>query len=181
MPRWSENNFGARRHSARRMRCQIVAADVLDRLDQLIAGLRPLARLAWSRASNLHITTKFIGEWPEEKLPQLQRALAAVAARPPIHIRVNGLGFHPHLFFAGVEASRELAVLAEDTSEALAKLNIPPETRPYSPHLTLARIKKRSGLAAFRKEVGRIGQPDFGAFTADRFFLYLSKPGPSGS
>src|SRR5437764_12888128 len=100
-------------------------ADVLDRLDQLIAGLRPLARLAWSRASNLHITTKFIGEWPEEKLPQLQRALAAVAARPPIHIRVNGLGFHPHLFFAGVGASRVLAALPAAPRRALARVMIP--------------------------------------------------------
>ena len=54
-------------------------ADILSRLDQLMAGLRPLAQLGWTPASNLHITTKFIGQWPEDRLPQLQRALAAVA------------------------------------------------------------------------------------------------------
>jgi len=157
-------------------------ADVLSRLDQLIASLRPLARLGWSPSSNLHITTKFIGQWPDEKLPQLQTALAALAPRSPIAIHIHGLGFHQnHVFFAAVEASSELSQLAADTNAALAKLQIPPETRPYSPHLTLARIKKPSGLAALRKEVAALGQPDFGAFNADRFFLYLSKPGPSGS
>ena len=51
----------------------------------------------------------------------------------------------------------------------------------YAPHLTLARIKERSRLAAFQREVARLGQPDFGACRADRFHLYLSKPGPGGS
>ena len=39
-------------------------ADVRDRLDKLIARLRPLARINWSPPENLHITTKFIGQWP---------------------------------------------------------------------------------------------------------------------
>ncbi len=161
-------------------------ADVLDKLDSLITRLRPLARLSWSPAANLHITTKFIGQWPEDKLPELQRALGGLGSRAPIRIRVHGLGFHPnarspHVFFAGVEPTRELAALAEDINVALERLNIPPETRAYSPHLTLARIKKPSGLAFLRREIDRLGQPEFGDFHADRFFLYLSKPGPSGS
>jgi len=161
-------------------------ADVRDRLDSLIATLRPLARIAWSQSANLHITTKFIGPWPEDRLPQLQTALAGLGSRPPMRIRDNGLGFYPHpksprVFWAGIEASRELAVLAADTNEALSKLKIAPETRAYSPHLTLARIKAPSGLSSFRREVERVGQPEFGEFMADRFFLYLSKPGPAGS
>ena len=46
---------------------------------------------------------------------------------------------------------------------------------------TLARIKQPSGLESFHLEVERLGQPDFGSFVADRFYLYLSKPGRSGS
>src|ERR1700693_2408083 len=40
--------------------------EVTGRLDGLIAKLRPLARIRWSPAANLHITTKFVGQWPEE-------------------------------------------------------------------------------------------------------------------
>ena len=160
--------------------------EIVDRLDELISDVRPRARINWSTASNLHITTKFIGHWPEDRLPQLNRALDGLGCRPPIAIRVAGLGFFPNersprVFWAGVEASSELVRLAEDIDQALEKLDIEPETRAYSPHLTLARIKEAKGLRAFHTEVRRLGQPEFGAFTADRFHLYLSKPGPAGS
>jgi 2'-5' RNA ligase len=161
-------------------------AEIRDRLDALIGKLRPLARINWSPAANLHITTKFIGEWPEERLPQLKRALAQVAPLPEIPARVGGLGFFPNarsprVFWAGVEASRGLVTLAEDIDQALDRIGVSPEIRPYSPHLTLARIKDPAGLKKFHAEVERIGQPEFGSFAADRFYLYLSKPGPKGS
>ena len=50
-----------------------------------------------------------------------------------------------------------------------------------SPHLTLARLKNPSKLDSFCTEVRRLDQPEFGSFTADRFYLYLSKPGPARS
>jgi 2'-5' RNA ligase len=160
--------------------------DVIGRLDALIGKLRPLARIAWSPSANLHITTKFIGQWPEDRLPQLQRVLASIEPRAPIAIGVNGLGFFPdskspRVFWAGVKAPTALTDLARETDATLSKLGIAAESRAYSPHLTLARIKQPGGLAAFRKEVERLGDPDFGSFTTDRFLLYLSKPGPSGS
>jgi 2'-5' RNA ligase len=163
-------------------------AEVAGRLDALIAKLRPLAPVAWSPAANLHITTKFVGHWPQERLPQLQAALAGVGRRAPIPIRIHRLGFFPNqksprVFWAGVDAPAELTALARDTDSALATLGVEPESRPYSPHLTLARIKKPSPSVTLRLglEVERLDQPDFGSFLADRFYLYLSKPGPSGS
>jgi 2'-5' RNA ligase len=160
--------------------------DVTRRLDGLIAKLRPLARIGWSPAANLHITTKFVGQWPEERLAELQRALASLGCRAPIPIRVGGLGFFPNrksprVFWAGVEAPAELGALARDTDAALAKLGVQAESRAYSPHLTLARIKQAAGLESVQREIERSGQPDFGSFVADRFYLYLSKPGASGS
>ena len=157
--------------------------EIIQRLDRLITDLRPLANINWSPAANLHITTKFIGQWPEERLPELNRALGAIGGRAPIAIRVAGVGFFPNqksprVFWAGVQASSELARLAEDIDQALEKLCVAPETRAYSPHLTLARIKQPSQAAPLRK---KLGQPDFGSFLADRFYLYLSKPNPAGS
>jgi 2'-5' RNA ligase len=155
--------------------------EVAGRLDALIAKLRPLANIRWSPAANLHITTKFIGQWPEERLTELQAALAGMGRRAPIPIRVSGLGFFPNrksprVFWAGVEAPPELGILARDTDSALAKLGVEPESREYSPHLTLARIKETAPALTLELE-----QPDFGSFVADRFYLYLSKPGRSGS
>jgi 2'-5' RNA ligase len=160
--------------------------EVNERLAALIAKLRPLANIGWSPAANLHITTKFIGQWPEDRLPELEAALAGVDRRSPIPIRLGGLGFFPNrksprVFWAGVEAPPDLRALARDIDSALAKLGLEPESRAYSPHLTLARIKQPSGLERFQSEVDRLGQPDLGSFVADRLYLYLSKPGRSGS
>jgi len=160
--------------------------EITNRLDRLISDLRPFARIQWSPAANLHLTTKFIGQWPEERMPDLRQALRGLATREPISIRVAGLGFFPnakspHVFWAGVDSSEPLSTLAKDTDQALEKLDVKPEVRAYLPHLTLARIKDPSGLSSFRAEVRRRAQPDFGSFSADRFYLYLSKPGPGGS
>lgn len=160
--------------------------EIRDRLAELIGRLRPLASVQWSPPENLHITTKFIGEWPVDRLPEVGRKLAGLAGGRAIAIRIGGLGFFPNaksprVFWAGVEAGPALALLAGETDRALGALGVQPETRPYSPHLTLARIRKDPAPKPFYEAIARLGAPEFGSFSADRFFLYLSKPGPRGS
>src|SRR5579862_5383394 len=93
--------------------------DIVARLEQLVARLKPAARISWSPPANLHVTTKFIGEWPEERLDELKRALAAIPSRPPIAARIHGVGFFPNAksprnFWCAVDAPG-LAELAADT------------------------------------------------------------------
>ena len=59
-----------------------IAPRVLDNLARVLQELRPLAPLKWSPAENLHITSKFIGAWPEERLAELQAALEEMQLRP---------------------------------------------------------------------------------------------------
>ena len=47
--------------------------EVTGKLEELLAKLRPTAPIHWTPPSNLHITTKFIGEWPEARLEELLR------------------------------------------------------------------------------------------------------------
>jgi RNA 2',3'-cyclic 3'-phosphodiesterase len=161
-------------------------ADVLANLESLIARLKPAARISWSPVANLHLTTKFIGEWPEERLEELAAALRSLPARPTIPIAIEKLGFFPNphaprVFWAGVHAGDALAQLARETEDALATLGIAKEQRPYSPHLTLARIKTPGKQPALLQAVAGLPSLDFGRFTADRFFLYRSRTAPSGS
>jgi 2'-5' RNA ligase len=74
-----------------------------------------------------------------------------------------------------------LAELARHTDEATARLGVPPERRPFSPHLTLARIREQVRLARLREAVAALPSEDFGEFTASRFHLFLSQPSASGS
>jgi 2'-5' RNA ligase len=159
--------------------------DVVGNLERLLGELRPAARIGWSTPANLHITTKFIGEWPDGRLEELKRALAAVEARAPIAVAVRKVGFFPNaraprVFWCGVEAPG-LARLAADTDDATRRLGVEPEKRPYSPHLTLARIKERQDSGGLAKAVQALAGAEFGRFEARRFFLYRSRLQPGGS
>jgi RNA 2',3'-cyclic 3'-phosphodiesterase len=159
-------------------------ADLVGRLADLLDRLRPTARIAWSSPGNLHITTKFIGEWPEERIDELRSALAPLEA-PPVPVHVAGLGFYPtarspRVFWCGVEAPG-LAELAARTDRVTARLGIQSEKRAYSPHLTLARISERTDLGALYREIAALGPMDLGRFEARAFFLYRSQLRPTGS
>jgi RNA 2',3'-cyclic 3'-phosphodiesterase len=161
-------------------------ADVRKRLDAYTAALRPAARIKWSPASNLHITTKFIGEWPEQHLDRLIARLKEVPAPGPFDMAITGTGWfpdarRPRVFYAGIQAPPELAALAGATVDACATLGIPHEDRPYSPHLTLARIKEPLSLAPLHEAIARKGPPDFGGFRATAQILFLSELRPGGS
>jgi 2'-5' RNA ligase len=160
--------------------------DVVARLEEFLARLRPTARISWSAPANLHITTKFIGEWPEERLGELQAALAGVALRPPIAVHIRDTGFFPNVraprvFWCGIEAPG-LEELAGDIDRACGTLGIEPEKRRFSPHLTLARIKEGSDVKPLRElAMAALRNPDFGEFGAGSFFLYRSQLRPTGS
>jgi 2'-5' RNA ligase len=161
-------------------------AEVISALERLVNRLRPLARISWTRPDNWHLTTKFIGEWPEDRVGEIEAALRALAGREPMPIRVRGLGFFPsprapRVFWAAVEAPESLAALARDMDKALARLGVEQERRPFSPHLTLARIKEPTPLDGLHGAIEKLTLMEFGSFTADRFCLYRSTLQPGGA
>jgi len=159
---------------------------VLESLEGLTARLRPTARIKWTPVENLHITTKFIGEWPEERLEELAGALRGLPRYEPMEIALRGVGFFPNphsprVFWVAVHAPASLGELARQTELALGRLGVPAENRPFSPHLTLARVKEPVPMAALRQAIAALPSLEFGEFTADRFCLYHSQLNPSGS
>jgi 2'-5' RNA ligase len=162
-----------------------LADEAVGNLGAMLARLRPTARIQWSPPANLHVTTKFIGEWPEGRLGELKDALAGLPRRAPIAVTVAGVGFFPNaraprVFWCGIDAPG-LEALAADTDGATAALGVARETRAFAPHLTLARIKERLDLRALDAAIAALAAKDFGSFTARSFFLYRSQLRPSGS
>jgi 2'-5' RNA ligase len=160
--------------------------EIIGHLTRVVEHLRTAAHLRWSPPYNLHITTKFIGEWPEDRLPELINALQSVPVPTAFDVSVRGMGWlpnphNPRILFIGVHADERLRTLARDTDDALAKLGVKPEDRPFKPHLTIARIKEAVPLDPLRRAIAELKSDDFGAFTADCFHLYLSSPGPASS
>lgn len=132
----------------------------------LIDQLRPLVTLVWTPAEKLHITTKFIGEWPEVRLVELQQALAGAMPTGPVIVRLGGLQWMSSALCAEAEMSGDLHQV---TDRALEAIGVPSEKRTYRPHLTLARSRRPVDIA----HTGFEAVP----FHATAFHLYLSANG----
>lgn len=163
-----------------------LSEEVVDRLERLLAQLRPTAHLKWSPVYNLHITTKFIGEWPEQRLEEIGQVLHGLNQREHFDVSVGGLGWFPNphkprVFWAGVHGGTALTELAAATASLLEPLGVAQETRPFAPHLTLARITDAAPLQPMRQAIAQLASVEFGSFRAERFHLYLSQPGAAGT
>ncbi len=163
-----------------------LSEDVKENLERLLTHLRPFAHLHWSAIYNLHITLKFIGELPEARLDEAGAALRGVQSRPAIPIAIRQLGWFPNardprVFWAGVQGGSALAGLARDTENSLEPLGVAKETREYLPHLTLARIRQPAPLQKLQEAIATLPSVEFGSFSATRFCLYRSQPGPAGT
>lgn len=160
--------------------------EILLRLERLISSLRQAALIKWSPLDNLHITTKFIGEWPEARLDELDTVLRKAPTREPIEIELKDLGWfpnerYPRVLWVGVHGGSPLAQLTLDTEQVLQSLGIAREDRTFSPHLTIARIKNPVPLGRLKHTVRELQPAALGKFTVDRFSLFLSEPGSNAS
>jgi 2'-5' RNA ligase len=168
----------------------------IERFLEGVQGFAPEAR--WVRPESLHITLKFIGEQPAERVEAITARLQRVDCSA-FEIRSAGYGFFPtakaaRVFWIGIQAGSRLAELAKAIDAATAELGIPREDRAYSPHLTLARGGGRSGspkwregdgpnatFAVLEKRLAAMGELDFGTMMACEFILYQSQLSPGGS
>jgi 2'-5' RNA ligase len=155
-------------------------------LELLLQLLKPKARIAWSPLDNLHITTKFIGEYSPERLENLKSTLGALDKPGALTVQIRGIGWfpnphNPRVLFAGIQAPEGLRELASKTDAACEALGVPRETKEFHPHLTLARIRTPENLFDLKKAIADLPGTDFGAFTSTQFHLYESALSPSGS
>ena len=164
---------------------------VRQTLRELIARLQPgFGSAKWVRPEAMHITLKFIGEVDGEKLAPIRGALAPVHSSAPVEIHFRGLGFFPNerrprVLWCGVEASTNLAELAEAVQRALVPLGIPAESRDFVPHLTLARFNSdyapRKDLETLVRAAGELKSYDFGRTRETEFHLIESILKPAGA
>lgn len=152
---------------------------VVMNLTELVRKLIPVAPVRWVHPQNMHVTLKYVGEWPPHRLDRVVRALSEVEASSPINVPLAGLGFfpsalNPRVFWVGAENTPALRQLASGVDAALAPLGVAPEVRPYMPHLTLGRMLESSGLDAMNRVIDELPSRDFGTISPDRFVLFES-------
>lgn len=118
----------------------------IGRLRRALPGIR------WTNPESLHLTLAFLGELDEPRLLGAMAAASAAAVQvAPFTLELAGFGTFgpqraPRVVWAGVGGEREALSAAEvRLREALSVRGFLPDERPFSPHLTLARLPERPG------------------------------------
>ncbi len=127
---------------------------------RLKAGNTP--GIKWVKPNGMHLTLKFLGSVAAAKIDEITRAMTAAARGvAPFHLAVEQLGAFPSLkrvqvvwvgLGGGVAKLERLYKLLETN---LARLDFAPESRPFKPHLTLARLGNKV-LAEERQSLGQL-------------------------
>ena len=156
-------------------------------ISEMTRELQPLDdSWKWTRAANLHVTLKFLGEFAEEKMPAAIELLRGVPAEFPIPLKFQSLGFFPNerrprVLWVGLDAPRGLWKLAMAIDESMAKLGVARENREFSPHLTLARGGEGNLAGKAREAISKRASNVFGEMGASSFHLIKSELKSTGA
>jgi RNA 2',3'-cyclic 3'-phosphodiesterase len=133
----------------------------------------------WVHYQDLHITLAFLGNAPTEKLKNSENNVRkAIQGMSAFYLEINKLGIFgkeeaPRIFWADTKESTDLQVIRKKVFAACQEAGFQLETRPFRPHITLAR--KWAGEGQFQKELfdrwNKL-QPDPLPFKATEVVLY---------
>ncbi len=176
------------------MRC-FIAIDIDERIKSALSGLQRELRdgvgvrkgdVKWVNPDNIHLTLKFLGEIRDTKAAEVCNIVKAVACRhKSFELDIESVGSFggrsPRVLWVGTgKGWEELLELQKDVEESLALAGWPEETREFSGHLTLCRI--RNPKAGMKLAQAGEGYRDFkvGMLSADSVCVYQSELKPSG-
>ena len=147
-------------------------------------GERGPGQPRWVRVADLHLTMRFLGATPDGRQAEIAAALATTAAQTaPFRVVLAGGGafpnaFAPRVLWIGItEGSDDLAELARRLNVELVPLGWPAETRPFTPHLTLARTDGVAGADERARVLAEAARDVQLTWQADRIVLYKTLVG----
>ena len=144
--------------------------------------------VSWVAPENLHVTVKFLGNVDEARVQSVIDALrTAVRGHAPFDLEVGGLGAFPsatraRVLWAGlIGGTTPLGALAASVEDALAQLGFPREDRPFSPHITLARVREPRRSPELAEALGVTSGRRFGQVAVPDIALMRSDLSPRGA
>ena len=173
-----------------------IAVEVGDEMTQALAEAQATLKQSlyfstfrWVAAENIHITLKFLGDVLPNQVGAIQAALASITPQHALfRLTATDLGVFPNLnrpsvLWVGLQGEMtQLHNLRDDVERVIAPLGFPTESRPFSPHLTLARLKdpSRAEVEALRDMVRRDPVGMLGEIGVAEISLMQSELSPRG-
>ena len=147
--------------------------------------------LKWVNPDTIHLTLKFLGNIPPESVGPLTRAMRQAAGEhPPFSLHAAATGAFPNservqVAWVGLEGDIEALNRLQQRLEALlVPLGFPREKRPFTAHLTLARVRDNTGLdqrAGFGRRLARVALPRCPVVRVSAISLFQSRLTPAGA
>ena len=174
-----------------------IALDIPSHLQQLILKKTEPLRNAlgaslvrWVAMENLHLTLKFLGDVSPANVERLSQVLRSEADLVrAFDMQVHGLGSfpsskQPRVLFIKIQAPAALEALYRGIESACARLGYESESRDFSPHLTIGRLRQNipsAGQQKIRMELANTVIDSLGTARVDSVHLYKSELKPNGS
>ncbi|WP_068083985.1 RNA 2',3'-cyclic phosphodiesterase [Polycladidibacter stylochi] len=156
-----------------------IPSTIATQLSLLRGGLRG-AR--WIDPENYHITLRYMGEVDDRIADEVAFELGRVR-REPVSLTIQELGSFgsgkPHSLWAGVKPCPALFEMQAEQERILRRLGFAAQTRRYTPHITLARLKGTSDHEVASWLSMRSGY-SAQQFTVERFVLFSSRSSVGG-
>jgi 2'-5' RNA ligase len=167
--------------------CVPLPQEAKDSAARALAAARAAAgELSWTRPEQMHLTLAFLGEQPPEALERMYAAAQPCTALERFEATLAGAGAFPnprraHVLWLGItDGATELVELATRLCSGLREAGFGLETRPFRPHLTVARVKRGRERDAERA-LQRVAPGEVTRFPVGRLLLMKSELSPKGA
>ena len=166
-----------------------LSPDIRSQIEKIQNELKgSSADVRWVRSRGIHLTLKFLGGIPEEKIPEIAGVLTRCADETEsFNLNIHSLGAFPNatnpkVIWIGVEdESGRLLKAQQSVEKSLAAIGFKEEKRTFTPHLTLGRIKSPRGKRAVSQHLEAFGECNCGTLTVTEICLFKSELKPSGA
>ncbi len=149
---------------------------------------RTEAEVKWVRPEGIHLTLKFLGSIREEDLERISQAISPLVREwEPFELRIRGLGCfpssrNPRVIWIGIDqGGKEVSALERVVEDTMALLNFAPESRTFTPHLTLGRVRSSKERSSLIRAMESRKDSEVGTFRAKEVHLFRSELRPSGA
>jgi 2'-5' RNA ligase len=158
---------------------------------ELKHGIPDMVSVSWIRPEAMHLTLRFLGDIEESQVEAITDVLQVGAASlQPFTLEARGVGGFPtparaRVLWVGLSGDEEgmsaLRNLQTTIEEGVVEIGCTREDRPFTPHLTLARIKDGRASGPVRRLLMNASDRKVGEFQAGSVSLIKSEPRPTGS
>jgi RNA 2',3'-cyclic 3'-phosphodiesterase len=137
----------------------------------------------WVEPESFHITLRFLGDVDHRLAHDFAEALDDIQCFS-FTLQIAGLdvfgGDRPRSLIATIAPNRSLAELQAEHERAARRVGLPPETRRFTPHITLARLGRDASARSVADWLAAQGHVPQHSFSAGRFVLFSARASTGG-